>query len=261
MVFRVSKLVAVITGGSKGLGFATARRIVRQGGKVTIIDRSKTEGEKAAEQLGHQNCVFCLCDVTKTEEVQEAVDVTIGRYNGVHVLVNCVGTSTSRSIYNLSLDKPHPTELFEDAIDTNVIGTFNTIRCFVPLMAKNTPDEDGQRGVIINTSSIFAVDGRRGQFAHSSSKAAISAMTLPLAREFSKQGIRTVTIAPSYFDTPNISTIPEKVLKFISHQSPYPGRLGKPDEYAMLAQTIIENSYLNGTVIRLDGAMRAGLRN
>nr|XP_039254834.1 3-hydroxyacyl-CoA dehydrogenase type-2-like [Styela clava] len=257
MVFRLGKLVAVVTGGSTGLGLATAQRIVKQGGKVTIIDRSESRGIEAVEKLGKDNCAFCPCDVTNTEDLSEAVDLTLARFDAVHVLVNCVGTSTSRAVYNIGRDLPHPLDLFQEILDTNIMGTFNAIRCFVPEMAKNEPDEDGQRGVIINTSSTFAFCGQRSHISHSTSKAAVAAMTLPLARELGKQGIRTVAIAPGYFSTPNIMTIPENIQKLISHQNLYPSRLGNPDEYAMLAQSIIENTFINGTIIKLDGALRS----
>lgn len=172
------------------------------------------------------------------------------------VIVNAAGIACAHKIYNPNTDTSHNIEEFENVLKVNVTGTFNVTRLSIPLMYKNTPDEDGQRGVIINTASVAAFEGQMGQVAYSASKGAIVGMTLPLARDLAKIGIRVVTIAPGIFDTPLLGKLPEKVRLYLKKTVPFPSRLGDPDEYAKLAQHIVENHLLNGEVIRLDGALR-----
>lgn len=194
--------------------------------------------------------------MTSPDDVNAALDTICKKFNRLDVTVNAAGIACAHKIYNPNTDFPHKIEHFEDVLKVNVTGTFNVTRLSVQLMYKNTPDEDGQRGVIINTASIAAFDGQMGQVAYSASKGAIVGMTLPLARDLAKLGIRTVTIAPGIFDTPMLGNLPEKVRRFLMKSVPCPNRLGDPDEYAKLAQHIVENHLLNGEVIRLDGALR-----
>lgn len=194
--------------------------------------------------------------MTSPDDVKAALDTIRKKFNRLDVTVNAAGVACAHKIYNPNTDIPHKLENFEDVLKINVTGTFNVTRLSVQLMYKNTPDKDGQRGVIINTASVAAFEGQIGQVAYSASKGAIVSMTLPLARDLAKLGIRVVTIAPGIFDTPMLGQLPEKVRMFLMKTVPFPNRLGDPDEYAKLAQHIVENHFLNGEVIRLDGALR-----
>ncbi|GFY62340.1 3-hydroxyacyl-CoA dehydrogenase type-2 [Trichonephila inaurata madagascariensis] len=251
----VKGLVALVTGGSSGLGEGTARRLIQHGASVLILDLPSSNGQKLAEELG-ERCAFTPTDVTKETEVEEALKVVKTKFHKLDILVNCAGIGVATKTYNFKKNTPHSLQDFARAIDVNAIGTFNTIRLSVGLMGKNQPDEDGQKGVIINTASVAAYDGQRGQVAYSASKGAIVGMTLPLARDLECEGIRCCTIAPGLFDTPLLAKLPEKVRKELAKDVPFPKRLGKAEEYAQLVQAIIENTMLNGCVIRLDGALR-----
>ncbi|XP_043587348.1 3-hydroxyacyl-CoA dehydrogenase type-2-like [Bombus pyrosoma] len=200
-------------------------------------------------------CNFVL-QVTSPDDVNAALDTIRKKFNRLDVIVNAAGIACAHKIYNSNTDTPHSIEDFENVLKVNVAGTFNVTRLSISLMYKNTPDEDGQRGVIINTASVAAFEGQMGQVAYSASKGAIVSMTLPLARDLAKIGIRVVTIAPGIFDTPMLGSLPEKVRVYLKKTVPFPNRLGDPDEYAKLAQHIVENHLLNGEVIRLDGALR-----
>lgn len=254
MALKAGKVLAMITGGCGGLGRATATHLLQQGARVAILDLPK-EGEHP-EHLNSDKCIFCPCDVTDSDDIMDAIEMTKTKFGQPNVLINCAGIATTMAVFNRKHSSGHSLELFENLINTNTIGTFDAIRLLVPEMIKNEPDNDGQRGVIINTSSIAAHDGEHGHVAYSASTAAINSMTLPLSRELCRHGIRVCTVSVGYFKTPQLASVPQKILNFVVSQMPFPRRLGQPEEYAMLAQAIIENSYLNGEIVRLDGALR-----
>lgn len=247
--------VALITGGSSGLGRGTVERFVRNGAKVIIADLPTSNGNSLAKDLG-ESAVFVPVDVTSEKDVQTAVDTAKEKFGKLNVTVNCAGIAVAYKVYNFHKNKAHLLEDFTKVININTIGTFNVIRLAVALMGENEPNEDGERGVIINTASVAAFDGQMGQAAYSASKGAVVAMTLPLARDLALTGIRVVTIAPGLFDTPMLQSLPDKVRNFLAKSIPFPSRLGKPEEFGQLAQSIVENPLLNGEVIRLDGAIR-----
>jgi NAD(P)-dependent dehydrogenase (short-subunit alcohol dehydrogenase family) len=240
----------LITGGASGLGAATARMIVEQGGKVVLADLNEAAGNELAKELGG---VFVKCDVTREEDAVDAVDaaVKLGTLRG---LVNCAGVAPA--VKTVGRDGPHPLDAFSKVIAINLIGTFNTLRLAAAAMSKNEPNALGERGVIINTASVAAFDGQIGQAAYAASKAGVAGMTLPVARDLSRNAIRVMTIAPGIFETPMLLGMPQEVQDALGAMVPFPSRLGKPAEYAMLARQIIENPMLNGEVIRLDGAIR-----
>ncbi len=246
--------VALVTGGASGLGGATVRRFVEAGAKAIIVDRDEDKGKALAEELG-ENARFALTDVTDEAAVQAAVDMAYEAFGGLHITVNCAGVGWAMRTVNKD-GSPHPLDLFETVIKINLIGTFNVIRLAAARMAENEPNAAGERGVIINTASVAAFDGQIGQAAYSASKGGIVGMTLPIARDLSRYGIRVMTIAPGIFDTPLLAALPEPARISLGQQVPFPPRLGRPEEYAQLAQHIVENEMLNGETIRLDGAIR-----
>ncbi len=243
----------IITGGGSGLGAATAQVIINGGGNVMLIDVNATQGEAFAKQLGAQ-ARFAKADVTSEADVKAAIALATSSFGTLNGAVNCAGVGAPSKV--LGKEGPHALDVFQRIININLIGTFNVIRLAAAAMANNTPDEGGERGVIINTSSVAAYEGQIGQAAYSASKGGVNAMTLPIARELARSGIRVVTIAPGLFDTPMMATLPEAARQSLGAQVPFPSRLGHPDEYAALAKHIIENTMLNGSVIRLDGAIR-----
>ncbi|XP_011874498.1 PREDICTED: 3-hydroxyacyl-CoA dehydrogenase type-2 [Vollenhovia emeryi] len=249
-------VVALVTGGASGLGRGTVERFIKQGAKVVIADLPVSKGKAVAAELGETNAVFAPMDVTSEADVQAALDLTKQKFGKLDVLVNAAGIAIAHKTYNSNKKIPHNLEDFSKVIQVNTIGTFNAIRLSVGLMIENTPNQDGQKGVIVNTASVAAFDGQMGQAAYSASKGAIVGMTLPIARDLAKDGIRVVTIAPGLFDTPLLQALPDKVRTFLAKSIPFPQRLGSPDEYAMLVQQIVENPLLNGETIRLDGALR-----
>ncbi|XP_067135335.1 3-hydroxyacyl-CoA dehydrogenase type-2 isoform X2 [Centruroides vittatus] len=248
-------LVVLITGGGSGLGKATAERLVKQGAKVVICDLPTSKGNDVAKDLG-TNCVFAPTNVTSETDVKNALNTTEEKFGKLDAAINCAGIGVALKTYDYKRDIPHSLEDFSKVIQVNAVGTFNVIRLAVGLIGKNTPDADGQRGVIINTASVAAFEGQKGQVAYSASKGAIVGMTLPIARDLSTQGIRCCAIAPGLFDTPLLRGLPDKVRTYLAETIPFPRRLGNPEEYAHLAQFIIENPVINGEVIRLDGALR-----
>ncbi|CAK9829417.1 3-hydroxyacyl-CoA dehydrogenase type-2 [Anthophora retusa] len=248
-------LVALVTGGASGLGLGVVRRFVKEGAKVVIADLPRSKGSQLTEELG-SSTIFTPMDVTSEQNVTAAMEEIEKKFKQLNVIVNAAGIAVAHKIYNFNSKEAHRLEDFTKVFNVNVMGTFNVIRLGVPLIYKNEPDEDGQRGVIINTSSVAAFEGQIGQVAYSASKGAIVGMTLPLARDLAKPGIRVVTIAPGIFDTPLLGSLPEKVYAYLKKTVPFPARLGNPDEFAQLTQHIVENKYLNGEVIRLDGALR-----
>ena len=242
--------VFIVTGGASGLGAGTARTLAEAGGKVVIADLNEAAGTALAEELGGR---FVRCDVTSEADGRAVVEAatSMGTLRG---LVNCAGIATaSRTVGKTG---PHPLDQFARVININLIGTFNMIRLAATAMASNTPNDGGERGVIINTASVAAFDGQIGQAAYAASKGGVVAMTLAIARDLSRDGIRVMTIAPGIFETPMLLGMPAEVQDALGKMVPFPPRLGKPAEYAQLARAIVENPMLNGETIRLDGAIR-----
>ena len=254
---KIAGSVAVITGGASGLGRATAERLLAGGGKVALLDLPKSAGVEVAKQMGG-NAFFAACDVTSADEVTAGLEAAAAKLGAVHVLVNCAGIGAAEKAYG----KRGPADLgvFTRVIQVNLIGTFNCIRLAAAHMAKNQPNEDGERGVVVNTASVAAFDGQIGQAAYSASKAGVAGMTLPIARDLASKGIRVVTIAPGPSDTPMLGPMRDDIRESLTSQIPFPKRLGRAEDFAALVKHIIENEYLNGEVIRLDGALRMGPR-
>ncbi|MBC3863003.1 3-hydroxyacyl-CoA dehydrogenase [Undibacterium jejuense] len=247
---QIQNGVFIITGGASGLGAATAKMIVANGGKVVLADVQVEAGEKLAAELGGK---FVKCDVTSEADGKAVVDAALAM-GAVRGLVNCAGVAPA--IKTVGKDGPHPLDVFQRVVNINLIGTFNMCRLAADAMGKMEPTEQGERGVIINTASVAAYDGQIGQAAYASSKAAVVGLTLPMARDLSRSGIRVMTIAPGIFETPMLLGMPQEVQDALGKMVPFPPRLGKPEEYAHLSKTIIENVMMNGETIRLDGAIR-----
>jgi NAD(P)-dependent dehydrogenase (short-subunit alcohol dehydrogenase family) len=247
----------IVTGGSSGLGAATVRRFHAAGARVVIADLNLELGQRLAEELG-SGCSFCKTDVTSEVDAQGAVESARQRFSAVHGLVNCAGIGPAERVNGKK--GPHRLESFAQVIQVNLIGAFNMIRLAVAAMANNEPNGAGERGVIINTASVAVWDGQIGQAAYAASKGGVVAMTLPIARELASFGIRVCTIAPGIFQTPMLAGLPAEVQESLAKSVPFPSRLGRPDEYAALAQHIVENEMLNGESLRLDGALRMAPR-
>ena len=254
---RVAEHTFVITGGASGLGAATAEHLVTQGAAVVLLDINQTAVEAQAQRLG-RNALGLACDICDAEQVQQALAAALKQFGALHGLINCAGIVGAQRI--LGRQGPHDLDDFARVLNINVIGSFNMLRLAAQVLASNEPNTQGERGVIINTASIAAFDGQLGQAAYAASKGAIVSLTLPAARELAALGIRVMTIAPGIFETPMMAGMTEDVRASLSAAVPFPARLGKPEEYAALAQHIIENSMLNGEVIRLDGALRMGVK-
>jgi NAD(P)-dependent dehydrogenase (short-subunit alcohol dehydrogenase family) len=250
---NVKDCIAVVTGGASGLGEATVRNLASGGGRVTIFDIQADRAEALAKELG-DNVIFANTDITSEESVQAGIKKTVDTFGGINVAVNCAGVGAAQKI--LGKKGPMSLDHFNKVLQINLVGTVNVIRLAVEQMVNNTPNEEGERGVIVNTGSAAATDGQIGQPAYSASKAGVNGMTLPIARECAEYGIRVCTINPGIFDTPMLATLPENVRDALGKMVPFPQRLGRPSEYAKLVQHIIENTMLNGEVIRLDGAIR-----
>ncbi|MBO9687578.1 MAG: SDR family NAD(P)-dependent oxidoreductase [Mitsuaria chitosanitabida] len=252
---------AVVTGGASGLGAATARRLAAQGVKVAVFDFNATTGEALADEIGG---VFCRVDVTRQDEVEAAFDRARGRVGQERILVNCAGTGDAIKTASRAKDgggiKPYPLDKWERTIQINLIGSFRCIALSAAGMMTLDALEDGERGVIVNTASVAAEDGQIGQSAYSASKAGIVGMTLPIARDLMGEGIRVNTILPGIFDTPLLQAAPDAVKDALAASVPFPKRLGRPDEYARLAEAMILNGYFNGACVRLDGAIRMAPR-
>jgi NAD(P)-dependent dehydrogenase (short-subunit alcohol dehydrogenase family) len=250
---RIEGKTAVITGGVSGLGEAVARLLHDRGANVLMMDVNEARGAILASELGPQ-AAFAKADVTVTDEVQAAIRMAVQRFGAIHLAVNCAGVGPPAKV--VGKDAPHDLVHFQKVIQINLVGSFDVIRWTAFHMAKNEPDAEGERGVIVNTASIAAFDGQIGQAAYAASKAGVVGMTLPIARELARWGIRICTIAPGTFDTPLLASLPEQIRVSLGQQIPFPPRLGRPPEFAMLVQQIIENPVLNGETIRLDGALR-----
>jgi NAD(P)-dependent dehydrogenase (short-subunit alcohol dehydrogenase family) len=246
---------ALVVGGASGLGAATARRLHEQGAAVTIADVNAEKGEALGDELGVR---FVACDVREEEQVQAAVDAAAEAGGALRISVCCAGTGWAQR--TASSKGPHALMPFEVIISINLIGTFNVLRLAAHRMLDNEPGPDGERGVCVNTASIAAFDGQVGQIAYAASKGGVVSMTLSAARDLASFGIRVCTIAPGIIDTPMLAGVNEEFRATLAEGIPFPKRLGHPDEYARLAMMIIEHDYLNGEVIRMDGALRMAPR-
>jgi NAD(P)-dependent dehydrogenase (short-subunit alcohol dehydrogenase family) len=254
---QIANHTFLIAGGGSGLGAATARLIVANGGHVVLADVNAEAGEKTAAEFGAK-AKFIKTDVTDEASVQAAVDLCKSAFGAIHGAVNCAGVAPGERV--VGKNGPHSLANFSRTISINLIGTFNVIRLVAHAMSTQTAEANGERGVIINTSSVASFEGQIGQAGYAASKAGVNGMTLPIARELAKFGIRVMTIAPGIFDTPMLQGMSEEIRTSLGQQIPFPPRLGRPDEYASLAKHIIENEVLNGEVIRLDGAIRMGAK-
>ncbi len=250
---KLEGAIALVTGGASGLGEATVRAFLGKGARVAILDRPNSPGETLARELG-KGVIFTPADVTSSDQVTAAVQTTTANFGALHIAVNCAGVGAAMK--TTGKQGPMPLEMFEMVIKINLIGTFNVTRVAATQMLSNSPNAEGERGVVINTASIAAFDGQIGQAAYAASKGGVVAMTLPVARDLARDGIRCVTIAPGTFDTPMLAMLPEPQRQALGAQIPFPPRLGRPSEYAALAVHIVENAMLNGETIRLDGALR-----
>ncbi|MDH4652754.1 3-hydroxyacyl-CoA dehydrogenase [Pseudomonas sp. BN606] len=250
---RIENSVFLVTGGSSGLGLASARELVGQGGKVVLVDINADAGNARAEELG-ANARFVKADITREEDARAAVAVAVEAFGGLHGLVNCAGVAPAEKI--IGRNGAHGLDSFARTISINLVGSFNMLRLAAEAMAQGEPNAEGERGVIINTASVAAFDGQIGQAAYSASKSGVVGMTLPIARELARHGIRVMCIAPGIFETPMMAGMPQEVRDSLGASVPFPPRLGRPAEYAALVRHIVENAMLNGEVIRLDGAIR-----
>ena len=250
---QVQNGVFVVTGGGSGLGAATARMLVEAGAKVVLADVNREAGEALAAELGSA-AAFALTDVTDADSGKAAIDLAVSRFGRLTGLVSCAGVAPAEKV--VGRDAPHKLESFARTVSINLIGTFNMLRLAADVMSKAEPDAGGERGVIINTASVAAFDGQIGQAGYASSKAGVVGLTLPVARELARFGIRVMAIAPGIMETPMLMGMPQEVQDGLGKMVPFPSRLGKPAEFAGLVRHIVENPYLNGEVIRLDGAIR-----
>jgi 3-hydroxyacyl-CoA dehydrogenase/3-hydroxy-2-methylbutyryl-CoA dehydrogenase len=252
-ITSVKGLVGLITGSASGLGRATALRLLDQGARAIV----GVDYQDFSDELKSTKGLLALpsIDVRKEVDVQRAMSECLSKFGRLDFAVNCAGVGVAFKTYNFNKDHPHTIESFQEVIDINTVGTFNVVRLAAGLIGKNEP-VNGVRGCIINTASVAAFDGQAGQVAYAASKGAIAAMTLPITRDLAVQKIRCLTIAPGLFETPLLSSLPEKVRTYLSTLVPCPSRLGEPDEYAHLVQAILENPMFNGETIRLDGGLR-----
>ena len=248
---QANQVKAVVTGGASGLGLAVAQRLVAAGGKVVLLDVNDDKGNAAAASLGAS---YVRTDVTSEDGVRDAIAQAQRSLGGLNVAVSCAGILGAGRV--LGKEGPMPLSQFETTVRVNLVGSFNVAKAAAQAMSANAPGEDGERGVIVNTASIAAFEGQIGQAAYSASKGGVVGMTLPMAREFARIGVRVMTVAPGVFHTPMVDGMPPAVYDSLCAQVPYPSRLGKSEEFAELVKFIVENRYLNGETIRLDGAIR-----
>ena len=248
---QIEGQAALVTGGASGLGAETARELARAGARVALLDRNVAEARVLAESTGG---IALECDVTSTESIVAALEAATARHGTARILVNCAGIGGAKRL--VGKEGPMPLLDFTRIINVNLVGTFNVMRLAAPGMLATEPLADGERGVMINTTSVAAYEGQVGQAAYAASKGGIAALTLPLARELAQFGVRVVAIAPGLFLTPLMGQLPPEVQESLGASIPFPKRLGRPDEFARLAAHIVTNLSLNGEVIRLDGALR-----
>lgn len=248
---RIDQTAAIVTGGASGLGEATARHLRQAGAQVTLFDRDTKRGPAVAREIG---AAFAEADVTDEGSVRAAIAGASSGMGRITAAVNCAGIATGAK--TLGKDGPHDLAAFQRTIDINLVGSFNVARLAAAEMAQNDPGPDGLRGVIVNTASIAAFDGQKGQAAYAASKGGVVGLSLPMARDLSREGIRVMAIAPGIFSTPMMQNLPDEVQDQLAQDVTFPKRLGDPAEYAALVRFIIECDYLNGEVIRLDGALR-----
>lgn len=248
---------ALVTGGASGLGAATVRKLHSLGAKVLIADLNPDLGSALERKLG-ERVFFAETDVSSESSLQRAIQNSMEQHGTLEILVNCAGIGVAEKV--LAKDGPHSLDKFNRVIQVNLVGTFNALRLAAAAMSGNEPDEEGERGVIVNTASVAAFEGQIGQAAYAASKGGIVSMTLPIARELARHGIRVVSIAPGIFDTPLLAGLPEPARISLGQQVPFPPRLGRAEEYTKLVQHIIENIYINGATFRLDGALRMAPR-
>ena len=254
---EIAGKVFLVTGAGSGLGAATVRALAAAGANVVLADVNREAGENLAAELGANAC-FVETDVANEASAVNAVNTANSVFGGLHGLVNCAGVAPAEKV--VGRDGPHKLETFARTININLVGTFNMIRLAAEAMLKGEPDAGGERGVIVNTASVAAFEGQLGQAAYAASKGGIVALTLPVARELAKSGIRCVTVAPGIMETPMLMGMPQEVQDSLGKMVPFPSRMGRPAEFAALVRHIVENSYLNGEVIRLDGAIRMGTK-
>ena len=248
---QLSTTAAVITGGASGLGAATARHFAANGAKVALFDLNAEAGEALAAELGG---TFHKVDVTNEDSVAAGIKAAKEAMGTITACVNCAGIAPAAT--TIGKKGPHPLDIFQKTIDINLVGSFNVARLAAEVMAENAPEADGARGVIINTASVAAMDGQRGQAAYAASKGGIVGLSLPMARDLASTGIRVMAIAPGIFMTPMLANLPDEVRAQLAADVPNPARLGDPREFGRLAAFIVEMGYLNGEVIRIDGALR-----
>ncbi|GLR52446.1 3-hydroxyacyl-CoA dehydrogenase [Shinella yambaruensis] len=253
----ISGKTFVVTGGGSGLGAAVARMLAGEGAHVVIADVNAEAGAAIAHELGTA-AASIRTDVTQEKDGQAAIDLALERFGHLHGLVNCAGVAPGEKV--IGRDGPHRLDSFARTVGINLIGTFNMIRLAAAAIARQEPEADGERGVIVNTASVAAFDGQVGQAAYAASKGGVAAMTLPIARELARSGIRVVSVAPGIFETPMMAGMPQEVQDSLGRSVPFPPRLGKPVEFAALVRHILENVMLNGEVVRLDGALRMAPR-
>jgi NAD(P)-dependent dehydrogenase (short-subunit alcohol dehydrogenase family) len=250
---KIAEARAVVTGGASGLGHAVAKHIVDAGGRVTLLDVQEGPGRAAASAIG-ATADFRKCDVTSETEVNAAMESARAGMGGINLLVNCAGVIGAGRV--LGKNGPMAGDFFAKVVQINLVGTFLCDKAAAAIMQANAPNGDGERGVLIHTSSVAAFEGQIGQAAYAATKAGVAGMTLPIARELAMFGIRVVSLAPGIFGTPMLSGMPQDVQDSLGKQVPFPQRLGRPEEFAAMVQTIFEVAYLNGETIRLDGAIR-----
>jgi NAD(P)-dependent dehydrogenase (short-subunit alcohol dehydrogenase family) len=254
---QVAGSTFLISGGASGLGAACARTLAAAGGNVVIADLNKDAGERLAAELGGR-ARFAPADVTDEAGVRAAVGLAASSFGALHGAVACAGIAIAERV--LGKTGPHPLAAFAKVVAVNLVGTFNVLRLAADAMAKNVASPGGERGVVVMTASVAAFEGQIGQAAYAASKGGVAALTLPAARELARVGVRVVSIAPGTFDTPLLAGLPEPARQSLAQQVPFPPRLGRPDEFAALVRHVVENEMLNGCVLRLDGALRMGVK-
>jgi NAD(P)-dependent dehydrogenase (short-subunit alcohol dehydrogenase family) len=254
---QIKNKVVIVSGGASGLGEASVRLFIESGAKVGIFDLDEAKGKALANEFAGK-ALFCKTDITSTDSVQAAMNATLKAYGRVNIAINCAGILVGAKI--LSRKGTFPMDKFNRVVQINLVGTMNVVCAAVQAMMKNEPDENNERGVIINTASAAAFSGQVGQAAYSASKAGVIGMTLPIAREIGDYGMRIVAVSPGIFETPMVQGMPDNAKQRIIECIPFPKRFGKPVDFALLAQSIVENPYINGTTIMLDGAAQLPAR-